>query len=101
MIIYNNSSLAFREDVDSNRIADIVEGKFVEKLGHKESPSEKKAWRNSLHYMETVIRNANVADDCGVLIEYVIPNTSNRVDFMITGQDQQGNENYVLIELKQ
>ena len=101
MIIYNNTSLAFREDVDSNRIADIIEKKYIEKIGHKAAPAEKTSWRNSMRYMESILRKSEVADDCGVMIEYVIPNTSNRVDFIITGEDDSGKQNYVLIELKQ
>jgi len=101
MIIYSNSNLAFREDVESNRIADIIEANFVEKIGHRESPSEKTAWRNSMQYMERILRNSEAADDCGVLIEYTIPNTSKRVDFIVTGQNKEQDKNFVLIELKQ
>ena len=90
MIIYSNTAEAFRHDVDSNRIADIIEKLFIEKLGHREAPNEKTAWRNSLRCMESVIRNSQVANDCGIMIEYIIPNTSNRVDFIITGEDEQG-----------
>lgn len=70
-------------------------------MGHKETASERMAWRNSLRCMETVLRNSEVADDCGVLVEYVIPNTSNRVDFIITGEDDKERKNYVIVELKQ
>lgn len=101
MIIYSNTNLAFREDVESNRISDIIEKSFLEKIGHKESPAEKTAWRNSMQYMERILRNSNIAEDCGVLIEYTIPNTSKRVDFIVTGRDEQQDKNYVLVELKQ
>ena len=101
MIIYSNSNLAFRRDVESNHIADIIEAGFIEKIGHRESPSEKAAWRNSMQYMERVLRNSQIAEDCGVLIEYTIPNTSCRVDFIVTGQNEKQEKNYVLVELKQ
>ncbi len=101
MIIYSNSNLAFREDVESNHIADIIEANFLEKIGHRESPSEKTAWRNSMQYMERVLRNSRIAEDCGVLIEYTIPNTSKRVDFIVTGRNEKQEKQFVLIELKQ
>ena len=101
MIIYSNSNLAFRQDVESNHIADIIETNFIEKIGHRESPAEKTAWRNSMQYMERVLRNSEIGEDCGVLIEYTIPNTSKRVDFIVTGQNEKKEKNYVLIELKQ
>ena len=101
MIIYSNSNLAFRQDVESNHIADIIETGFIEKIGHRESPAEKTAWRNSMQYMERVLRNSQIAEDCGVLIEYTIPNTSCRVDFIVTGRNENQEKNYVLVELKQ
>lgn len=101
MIIYNGTSAQFCSDVDMNLIDTKIEENFLEKLGHRESPNEKRAWRNSLRYMETAVRHADIADDCGILIEYMIPNTSNRVDFIVTGEDEEHNQNYVLVELKQ
>ncbi len=101
MIIYQGTSNSFQEDVNNNRIDREIEKKFLEKIGHQESPNERRAWRNSMRYMETVIRKADLPDDCGILIEYMIPNTSNRVDFIVTGEDQERNQNYVLVELKQ
>ena len=101
MIIYSNSNLAFRQDVESNHIADIIETGFIEKIGHRESPAEKTAWRNSMQYMERILRNSQIADDCGVLIEYTIPNTSCRVDFIVTGRNEKQEKNFVLVELKQ
>jgi DUF2075 family protein len=101
MIIYSNTNLAFRQDVESNHIADIIETNFIEKMGHRESPAEKTAWRNSMQYMERILRNSKIEDDCGVLIEYTIPNTSKRVDFIVTGRNEKQEKNYVLVELKQ
>jgi len=72
MIIYSNTALAFRRDVDENKIVDYIQEQFAAKIGHRESPSERMSWRNSLRCMEAVLRNAQIADDCGVLIEYVI-----------------------------
>ena len=54
-----------------------------------------------MQYMERILRNSKIEDDCGVLIEYTIPNTSKRVDFIVTGQNDKQEKNYVLVELKQ
>ncbi|WP_227011754.1 hypothetical protein [Paenibacillus lutimineralis] len=51
--------------------------------------------------MERVIRNSRIADDCGIMIEYNIPVTSKRVDFIVTGQDDAGYNNFIIVELKQ
>ncbi len=54
-----------------------------------------------MQYMERILRNSKIEDDCGVLIEYTIPNTSKRVDFIVTGRNEKQEKNYVLVELKQ
>ena len=55
MIIYSNTNLAFRQDVESNHIADIIETNFIEKIGHRESPNEKTAWSFSRQFSRLVI----------------------------------------------
>ncbi len=101
MFLYKSTIGGFREDVDSNMIAPIIEGQFQRMLGRRVAPSERRAWENSLQYMERVVRKAELDLSCGVLIEYVIPATSNRIDFFVSGHDEEGNKNFILVELKQ
>lgn len=101
MIIYSSNALQFRESVDRNQITVEIEQAFINKMGMRPSPGEKRAWNNSMQFMERVIRNANIADDCGVMIEYNIPATSKRIDFIVAGQDAEGRDNFVIVELKQ
>lgn len=52
--------------------------------------------------MNDVLINENLNNkDCGVLIEYNLPQSSMRLDFMITGKDKFLNSNAVIVELKQ
>ena len=101
MIIYKNNAIGFREDVESNGIAEKITAQYKMILGRTPQTSEQNAFRNSMNYMERIIRNSQVADDCGILIEYVVPNTSNRIDFLISGHDDTNQANFVIIELKQ
>jgi hypothetical protein len=101
MILYSNSALAFRNDVDFNQIEDKIEKAFKDKMGYVPAIAERISWRNSMQYMERIVRNAGVPNDCGILIEFNIPSTSKRIDFMITGQDQNDRDNFIIIELKQ
>ncbi|MEG6589311.1 hypothetical protein [Paenibacillus barengoltzii] len=98
MIIYSSNALQFRESVDRNQITVEIEQAFINKMGMRPSPGEKRAWNNSMQFMERVIRNANIADDCGVMIEYNIPATSKRIDFIVAGQDAEGRDNFVIVE---
>ena len=64
------------------------------------SPSEINSWNNSLHFMKDVLDDSYFSEECQVAIEYNIPQTSKRVDFMIMGNN--GKEDHiVIVELKQ
>src|SRR5690606_41733203 len=54
-----------------------------------------------MQYMNNVLVGYGIPEDAGVAIEYKIPLTSKRVDFILTGCDADGNENAVIVELKQ
>jgi uncharacterized protein len=100
MIIYKKNAAEFLQDVDNNQIADLIQNAFLQQLGRYPS-QEKNAWTNSMRFMETIIRKSKISCDCGILIEYNIPLTSKRIDFLIAGTDSTNNRNFVIIELKQ
>ncbi|MCL2565044.1 MAG: DUF2075 domain-containing protein [Defluviitaleaceae bacterium] len=101
MILYSSTAIDFRHAVDNNSITDKIESAFINALGKRPAAGEKRAWNNSLQFMEKIVRNSQVADDCGILIEFTIPTSSKRVDFIISGQNQKGENNFVIVELKQ
>ncbi|NLG06683.1 MAG: DUF2075 domain-containing protein [Candidatus Pacebacteria bacterium] len=101
MVVYKNTATGFCYDVETNKIADSIELAFKNSLGRKVNPSEKSAWINSMSFMERIVRNSGVAQDCGVLIEYNIPATSKRIDFIIAGCDSENKKKFVIVELKQ
>lgn len=101
MIIYQNTSEKFINDVDNNLIVNEITKAYYEKLNRNAPPSEKRSWRNSLQFMERVVRKSNVSNDCGILIEYTLKPTSMRIDFIIAGEDDYANKNFIIIELKQ
>jgi DUF2075 family protein len=51
--------------------------------------------------MNTIITNSNLPNNAGVAIEYMIPTTSKRIDFLLSGYNDEGQPNVVVIELKQ
>ena len=101
MILYKNNAIGFRNAVDDNHIVDDLEHAFIEQVGHSVSPGEKNSWNNSLRFMETVIRKSGIPDDSGILLEYNIPATAKRIDFLVSGHDADNHKNFVIIELKQ
>ena len=100
MIIYNNTLEKFREHVTLNMMQQILLNTLRDKGLSGGSPSEVNSWNNSLHFMKDVLEDGYFSKDCQVAIEYNIPQTSKRVDFMIMGNN--GIEDHVVIvELKQ
>lgn len=101
MIVYKNTKEGFLDDVLTNDIANIILKNYKKTTGGKVGASEMQSWQNSLMYMNTVLSTPEIPENSGVSIEYHIPQSSKRVDFIISGQDEDGNENVVLVELKQ
>lgn len=102
MIIYKSTANEFNYDVRYNKITKKLEDEFIKILGRKPSDSERRSFSNSLSKMNDVLVNENLVNkNCGVLIEYQLPSSSMRLDFMITGKDKFMNRNAVIVELKQ
>lgn len=100
MIIYNTSKNGFCKDVFSNDIENIISQRIHEKTGHSIAPNEISSFRNSLSFMERIVSDSEIPNDCSISIEYHLPQTSKRVDFIIAGRDGE-KENVIIIELKQ
>lgn len=101
MIVYQATKEAFMNDVMDGRIADIIEKAVLEKLKRRTPSSEYDSWQNSLNFMFTILLDGMIPPTSGVSIEYNIPVTRRRIDFMISGYDADGVPSVVVIELKQ
>lgn len=101
MIIYQNTKGGFIEDVRNGYIADKIEQEFIKHNISHSNQAEYRAWANSLMFMRNALDDNDISDDCSLAIEYQIPLTAKRVDFLIAGKDENDNNNIVVIELKQ
>lgn len=101
MIIYSATKAKFQADVMTNDIGNIIHAAFQNATGRSTGKSEINSWINSLQYMERVLGDDAIPADAGVAIEYHLPQTSKRIDFILTGKDDQKRESAVLVELKQ
>lgn len=101
MIIYQSTKEEFLNDVLSNCIEKIVLDLYQSKMGKSVSGSEILSWKESMRYMGSLLNDKEIPQDAGIAIEYSIPQSSRRIDFIITGQDQNHIEYAVIIELKQ
>lgn len=101
MLVYENTADGFMTDVVRNRIVDEIQSGFEARGVGGASPNEIRSWKNSLQYMTNLLYDAEIPEKAGVAIEFQIPLTSKRVDFIISGFDSQGEKNLAIIELKQ
>lgn len=101
MILYQSSTKDFKNNVVENLITDKISDSFIKAFGKKPNDNERMSWNNSMQFMGNIIRNSEVPDDCGVLIEFTIPPSSKRVDFIIAGNNGMDEKSFVIIELKQ
>ena len=100
MRLYENNILNFIEDVNHNRIADIIENRFIEYYNRKVSPSEKTSWVNSLNFLKNAVEISKIFDSY-IVIEYELPYCSRRIDVLLFGNNSDKEENVLIIELKQ
>ena len=93
MIVYQDTKKQFQTDVDLNRIVDKIYDEYIPRFGHT-TESQLRAWKNSMQYMHNVLNTNEIPDDAGVAIEYNIQPTSKRIDFLLSGKDENGNLTY-------
>jgi uncharacterized protein len=99
MIVYEASKREFLDHVDKDILVTHILNQFELKLG-RTSESEIRSWDNSMLHMYRVLNDQTIPDDAGVAIEYKIPYTSKRVDFLLSGHDGE-TDSVVIVELKQ
>lgn len=103
MIIYESTKQGFLIDA-ANGIEDEIRERVLAFMNRNIRPGnpEYESWKNSLgNAMFHVMNTDKIPDDAGVGIEYNIPRSNRRIDFLITGFDNSGYSNAVIIELKQ
>lgn len=100
MIVYDGIKTEFMNDVRDNLICNKIYEQYQKYFG-RTNESQMRAWQNSMQYMRNVLDSEDIPGDCGVAIEYNIPATAKRVDFILTGANENDKKCVVIIELKQ
>lgn len=101
MIVYQASKSEFLHHALREDIEDIVLRQFRSVTGHGVARAEIQAWKHSLMEMAKVLQDEGIPADAGVAIEYQLPHSSKRIDFVITGEDAAARTKVVIVELKQ
>jgi hypothetical protein len=85
VIVYTATRAEFTADVYSNVIESKILAAFQQHLRHSTSKREIESWKNSMQYMNNVMVRSDIPGDAGVAVEYKVPLTAKRVDFILTG----------------
>ncbi len=101
MIVYLADKTQFLEDVDSNKIDERILAEFRRTHGKSVASNEVSSWRNSMGYMYRILNDEAIPNDSGVAIEFGVPNTAKRIDFILTGKNSQDRPTAIIVELKQ
>ena len=100
MLVYEGIKSGFIDDVDLGIIADKIRNKYIEVIKKRPSAPEFNSWKNSMQYMRGVLSDNDIPNNTGIAIEYNIPPTGCRIDFMMSGYNKD-KSNVVIVELKQ
>ena len=101
MIVYSANKHLFVQDVKSGVIATKILDLLRKKGLNGGQEREFESWQNSMKFMRDIVDDSEIDDEVQIAIEYNIPQTSKRVDFIIIGADAKGKDNIVIVELKQ
>ena len=101
MLVYTNTLQGFLTDVSDNVIDEKVRIKVHEQLQMRVGESEFQSWGNSLSRVGMTLMTAGLPEDAGVSIECQLPMSSKRIDFILSGYDEEGHPQVVIVELKQ
>ncbi|MEC5260227.1 DUF2075 domain-containing protein [Bacillus amyloliquefaciens] len=100
MIVYEATKEEFLSDVFDDKLVTNICKNYNDKIG-KINEREVRSWDNSMQYMYRVLSDREIPKDAGIAIEFKIPNTSKRIDFLISGSDKNDRSSVVIVELKQ
>jgi uncharacterized protein len=99
MIIYKSSKQDFIKNVQDDSITHKIYDIYRERIGRTRI-NEISSWTDSMAEMAKVVDSDLIPKNATIAIEFNIPMTSNRIDFMISGFDEQNLGKVIIIELK-
>lgn len=100
MILYEGTTEQFNEDIMQNCIADRAAEKYCAYYKRNPGNSEYRSWQSSLPILNNSFIYAGLKDN-HIIIEYELPYSARRIDVLLFGHDTEGEENIVMMELKQ
>lgn len=90
----------FCQQIAADKLVPALEQSFAAQMLHRPSPSEVTSWANSLPILAEDLQQAEL-QDAGIVVEYMLPLSSKRLDVVVLGSDAGGSSHATVLELKQ
>lgn len=101
MIVYQATKSEFLDSAFTRDIEAVILQAYRQRVGHGVSRQEVRSWKESLLAMAKVLNHDSIPENCGVAVEYGVPQTSKRIDMLLSGRDDADRDNLIIVELKQ
>lgn len=101
MIVYQSTRQGFLDDSERNAIEDVIASAYLKRTGRYAPQAEYRAWQQSLTRMADILRDDDLPDSMGVGVEFGIPQSAKRIDFILSGESEGRQPRVVIVELKQ
>jgi DUF2075 family protein len=101
MIVYNAVKSKFLQDIETNEIDEIILRNYKLKTQRSVGKSEISSWKNSLENVYRVLVDPLIPAETGIAVEFNIPQSSKRMDLVLSGWNAERRRTAVIIELKQ
>ncbi len=83
MIVYQATKTQFMHDAFKRDIDEVILESYVKRTGKRVGRAEIASWRESLLCMAKVLDDVDIPGDAGIAVEYGIPQTAKRVDYIL------------------
>ena len=97
MLAYNKTYRDFCDDINRG----IIVAQIQNALQRNFTESQKKSFRVSLSSVKNALSNTSIPSNAQVGLEFTVPLTNKRIDFIIAGEDEHSQKNVIIVELKQ
>lgn len=98
-VLYKETQAQFARDVEANKVSPKMEY-AAKQCGINSMENEIASWTNNAPQISKLLL-ASGAADCYVTFEFLVPFSRKRIDCVIYGKSEAGDENVIHIELKQ
>ena len=90
MIIYENTVNNFLNSIRDRSLVTFMIEEYYRRVSRKLSIEAKNRWKYTMEILKQLVENAEINGECGIRIDYVMLEKSNRFEILLAGYDEIG-----------